>query len=55
MPSRLFEPLTLPSGAILKNRVALAPLTNQQSHDDGTLSADEERREIPAFLRKQPD
>lgn len=43
MSSRLFEPLTLPSGAVLKNRVALAPLTNQQSHDDGTLSRDEER------------
>lgn len=43
MSSRLFEPLTLPSGAVLKNRVALAPLTNQQSHEDGTLSADEER------------
>ncbi|MCC5918746.1 MAG: NADH:flavin oxidoreductase [Cryomorphaceae bacterium] len=27
----------------MKNRVALAPMTNQQSHPDGRLSADEER------------
>ncbi len=45
MPSRLFEPLTLRSGARLENRLALAPLTNKQSHADGTCS-DEER----AFL-----
>jgi 2,4-dienoyl-CoA reductase-like NADH-dependent reductase (Old Yellow Enzyme family) len=40
---RLFEPLTFRCGARAKNRLALAPLTNQQSHDDGTLSPDEER------------
>ena len=40
---RLFEPLTFRCGARAKNRLALAPLTNQQSHDDGTLSRDEER------------
>jgi 2,4-dienoyl-CoA reductase-like NADH-dependent reductase (Old Yellow Enzyme family) len=43
MSSPLFEPITLPSGATLPNRLALAPLTNQQSDDDGVLSADEER------------
>lgn len=37
------EPLTLPCGATMPNRLMLAPLTNQQSHDDGTLSDDEFR------------
>jgi 2,4-dienoyl-CoA reductase-like NADH-dependent reductase (Old Yellow Enzyme family) len=37
----LFEPLTLAHGPALKNRLALAPLTNLQSHADGTLSDDE--------------
>jgi 2,4-dienoyl-CoA reductase-like NADH-dependent reductase (Old Yellow Enzyme family) len=40
MPS-LFEPLHFPSGLVVKNRVALAPMTNQQSHADGSLSDDE--------------
>ena len=40
MPS-LFEPLTFKRGASLKNRFALAPLTNLQSHPDGRLSDDE--------------
>ena len=39
----LFEPLSLKCGATLKNRFVLAPLTNTQSHDDGTLSDDEFR------------
>ena len=39
----LFAPLPLPGGATLKNRLVLAPLTNTQSHDDGTLSDDEYR------------
>lgn len=39
----LFDPLTLRSGAVMKNRFMLAPLTNQQSHDDGRLSEDEFR------------
>jgi 2,4-dienoyl-CoA reductase-like NADH-dependent reductase (Old Yellow Enzyme family) len=39
--SNLFTPLTLSSGATLKNRFILAPLTNSQSHVDGTLSDDE--------------
>lgn len=37
------SPLTLKCGATLKNRFVLAPLTNTQSHDDGTLSDDEFR------------
>ena len=39
--TNLFRPLTLSSGATLKNRFILAPLTNSQSHVDGTLSEDE--------------
>ncbi|BCW50842.1 NADH:flavin oxidoreductase [Arthrobacter sp. StoSoilB13] len=35
----LTDPLTLSTGAVLQNRFALAPLTNQQSHEDGTASA----------------
>jgi 2,4-dienoyl-CoA reductase-like NADH-dependent reductase (Old Yellow Enzyme family) len=34
----LFSPLTLARGPALKNRFMLAPLTNTQSHADGTLS-----------------
>lgn len=37
----LFSPLTFQNGKILKNRFMLAPLTNLQSHADGTLSDDE--------------
>jgi 2,4-dienoyl-CoA reductase-like NADH-dependent reductase (Old Yellow Enzyme family) len=39
----LLAPLRFRSGAVAKNRIALAPLTNAQSHDDGSLS-DEEKR-----------
>jgi 2,4-dienoyl-CoA reductase-like NADH-dependent reductase (Old Yellow Enzyme family) len=39
--ANLFEPLTLQSGATLKNRFMLAPLTNLQSGADGVLSEDE--------------
>ncbi|MFB0996440.1 MAG: 2,4-dienoyl-CoA reductase-like NADH-dependent reductase (Old Yellow Enzyme family) [Polaribacter sp.] len=39
----LFQPLTFSSGATLKNRFMLAPLTNTQSHPDGKLSDDEYR------------
>ncbi len=39
--SDLFEPLALTHGPVLKNRFVLAPLTNLQSHPDGTLSDDE--------------
>jgi 2,4-dienoyl-CoA reductase-like NADH-dependent reductase (Old Yellow Enzyme family) len=38
---RLFEPLTFRSGPAIKNRFMLAPLTNLQSHADGTLSDEE--------------
>lgn len=34
----LFEPFTLRCGAVLPNRIALAPLTNLQSHADGLLA-----------------
>ena len=37
----LFDPLTLARGPAMKNRFALAPLTNLQSHPDGRLSDDE--------------
>lgn len=37
----LFDPLSLSRGPALKNRFMLAPLTNMQSHADGTLSDDE--------------
>jgi 2,4-dienoyl-CoA reductase-like NADH-dependent reductase (Old Yellow Enzyme family) len=39
----LFAPLVLPCGVVSPNRVWLAPLTNGQSHDDGTLGDDELR------------
>lgn len=34
----LFEPLSFRRGPAMKNRFMLAPLTNSQSHDDGSLS-----------------
>lgn len=37
----LFEPLSFAHGPAMKNRFMLAPLTNCQSHADGTLSDDE--------------
>mgnify|MGYP000020567634 CR=1 FL=1 len=40
--AQLLRPLTLRCGAVVRNRVALAPLTNLQSHADGRCS-DEER------------
>ena len=33
-----FQPLGFKCGAVMKNRLALAPLTNTQSHRDGSLS-----------------
>ncbi|MGQ0531530.1 MAG: NADH:flavin oxidoreductase [Caulobacteraceae bacterium] len=39
----LTDPLTLRSGATLKHRFVLSPLTNLQSHPDGVLSDDEFR------------
>ena len=37
----LLEPLRLRNGVLARNRAWLAPLTNQQSHADGSLSDDE--------------
>jgi 2,4-dienoyl-CoA reductase-like NADH-dependent reductase (Old Yellow Enzyme family) len=37
----LFAPLAFAHGASMKNRLMLAPLTNTQSHADGTLSDEE--------------
>lgn len=39
----LTDPLPLRSGAVLKNRFVLSPLTNLQSNPDGVLSEDEFR------------
>ena len=39
----LATPLTLSHGPTWANRIALAPLTNWQSHADGTLGEDEYR------------
>jgi len=35
------QPLTFRNGITMKNRFMLAPMTNTQSHEDGTLSAEE--------------
>lgn len=35
------SPLPFACGKVMKNRIMLAPLTNKQSHEDGTLSEDE--------------
>jgi 2,4-dienoyl-CoA reductase-like NADH-dependent reductase (Old Yellow Enzyme family) len=43
MRSSLLYPLALRAGVTLKNRLALAPLTNTQSADDGTLTETEAR------------
>lgn len=43
MSSPLLNPLQLPRGRALPNHFVLAPLTNQQSNADGTLSDDEHR------------
>lgn len=43
MHTDLFEPLTFSRGPAMKNRLALAALTNQQSHPDGCLSDEEIR------------
>ncbi|ATQ43488.1 NADH:flavin oxidoreductase [Caulobacter mirabilis] len=39
----LFEPLSFAHGPSMRNRLMLAPLTNLQSHADGTISDDEFR------------
>jgi 2,4-dienoyl-CoA reductase-like NADH-dependent reductase (Old Yellow Enzyme family) len=38
---RLTDPLTFSHGPAMKNRFMLAPLTNQQSHEDGRISQEE--------------
>lgn len=37
----LFEPLPLRSGYVLKNRLAVAPMTTYSSYEDGTIREDE--------------
>lgn len=37
----LFNPLSFKCGTTMKNRFMLAPMTNQQSHEDGVISEDE--------------
>jgi 2,4-dienoyl-CoA reductase-like NADH-dependent reductase (Old Yellow Enzyme family) len=37
----LYQPLAFAHGPSVKNRFMLAPMTNEQSHEDGTLSDDE--------------
>ncbi|MDG1162960.1 MAG: NADH:flavin oxidoreductase, partial [Burkholderiales bacterium] len=39
--TNLLNPIQFQSGRTAKNRFFLAPLTNQQSNEDGTLSDDE--------------
>lgn len=39
----LADPVSFTRGPAMKNRFMLAPLTNQQSHEDGVLSDDEHR------------
>lgn len=41
MTAQLADAITFPRGPAWRNRIALAPLTNWQSHDDGTLGEDE--------------
>ena len=41
LPADLLKPLTFAHGPAMKNRLMLAPLTNLQSHVDGTMSEDE--------------
>lgn len=39
----LFQPYTLNNGVVVKNRLAVAPMTHWASHDDGSISAEERR------------
>lgn len=41
--SNVLEPLKFRNGVAARNRIWLAPMTNQQSHEDGALSDDELR------------
>ena len=49
----LFSPMTFMHGPAMKNRFMLAPLTNLQSHADGTLSDDETESVGLALMRLQ--
>ncbi|MHB8622204.1 MAG: NADH-dependent flavin oxidoreductase [Sulfuricaulis sp.] len=40
--SKLFEQITLAPNIVLRNRIAMAPMTTWASNDDGTVSDDEE-------------
>lgn len=40
--SKLFEPVALAPGLVLRNRVAMAPMTTWASNDDGTISDEED-------------
>ena len=39
---KLFEQITLAPNLVLRNRIAMAPMTTWASNDDGTVSDDEE-------------
>jgi 2,4-dienoyl-CoA reductase-like NADH-dependent reductase (Old Yellow Enzyme family) len=41
MKKGLDQAIEFSCGVTMKNRFMLAPLTNEQSHEDGTLSDDE--------------
>ena len=41
MATTIFDPLTFRNGLTAPNRIVLAPMTNQQSHEDGSLSDEE--------------
>jgi len=41
MTSPLFTPFRFRNGVLARNRIWLAPMTNLQSHDDGSISDDE--------------
>jgi 2,4-dienoyl-CoA reductase-like NADH-dependent reductase (Old Yellow Enzyme family) len=43
MNTKTDQPVAFKSGAVMPNRFMLAPLTNQQSHENGALSEDEFR------------
>ncbi|RYY07173.1 MAG: NADH:flavin oxidoreductase, partial [Alphaproteobacteria bacterium] len=40
--NKLFEPLTLRQGVVLRNRIVMAPMTTWAANDDGTVSDAEE-------------
>jgi 2,4-dienoyl-CoA reductase-like NADH-dependent reductase (Old Yellow Enzyme family) len=43
MSQSLFEPMSFAHGKAMQNRLMLSPMTNMQSHEDGTLGDDEYR------------